>query len=152
MSVVCPLSAARPVSAARPASARSRMSTTRPNAATNSANASTYVLNPGIYTTINGSHELNPGIYVIKDEIWEGGKHDRIGLLCMANRGHNTNGAQFFVTEEPRPNLDGNYTIFGECSPAQVIHDIAKVPTDASDKPETPVTIKSVTISRAAKP
>jgi peptidyl-prolyl cis-trans isomerase A (cyclophilin A) len=97
----------------------------------------------------NGTGE--PG-YVIKDEIWEGGKHDRIGLLCMANRGHNTNGAQFFITEEPRPNLDGNYTIFGECSPAQVIHDIAKVPTDASDKPETPVTIKSVTISRAAKP
>ena len=96
----------------------------------------------------NGTGE--PG-YVIKDEIWEGGKHDRIGLLCMANRGPNTNGAQFFITEEPRPNLDGGYTIFGECSPAQVIHDIAKVKTGAADKPETPVVIKSVKISRAAK-
>jgi peptidyl-prolyl cis-trans isomerase A (cyclophilin A) len=96
----------------------------------------------------NGSGE--PG-YVIKDEIWEGGKHDRIGLLCMANRGPNTNGAQFFITEEPRASLDGNYTIFGECSPAQVIHDIAKVPTGQADKPETPVVIKSVKITRAAQ-
>ncbi|MBS2017736.1 MAG: peptidylprolyl isomerase [Deltaproteobacteria bacterium] len=97
----------------------------------------------------NGTGE--PG-YVIKDEIWDGAKHDRIGLLCMANRGHDTNGAQFFITEEPRPNLDGNYTIFGECSPGQLVHDIAKVPTDASDKPKEPVTIKSVKITRAAKP
>jgi peptidyl-prolyl cis-trans isomerase A (cyclophilin A) len=96
----------------------------------------------------NGTGE--PG-YVIKDEIWEGAKHDRIGLLCMANRGPNTNGAQFFVTEEPRPNLDGNYTIFGECVPEKVIRDIAKTPTDSSDKPQTPVVIKSVKISRVAK-
>ncbi len=97
----------------------------------------------------NGSGE--PG-YVIKDEIWEGGKHDRTGLLCMANRGPNTNGAQFFITEEPKASLDGNYTIFGECAPTQAVHDIAKVPTDPSDKPQTPVIIKSVKISRIAKP
>jgi peptidyl-prolyl cis-trans isomerase A (cyclophilin A) len=104
---------------------------------------------------IQGGDPLGDGTgqpgYVIKDEIWEGGKHDRIGLLCMANRGPNTNGAQFFITEEARESLDGGYTIFGECSPAQVIHDIAKVKTDASDKPETPVVIKSVKISRVAK-
>jgi peptidyl-prolyl cis-trans isomerase A (cyclophilin A) len=97
----------------------------------------------------NGSGE--PG-YTIKDEIWEGGKHDRTGLLCMANRGPNTNGAQFFITEEPKASLDGNYTIFGECAPTQVIHDIAGVPTGRSDKPLTPVIIKSVKISRVAKP
>jgi peptidyl-prolyl cis-trans isomerase A (cyclophilin A) len=95
----------------------------------------------------NGSGE--PG-YVIPDEIWEGAKHDRIGLLCMANRGHNTNGAQFFITEEPKASLDGNYTIFGECTPPKVVHDIAGVPTGPSDKPQTPVVIKSVKISRAA--
>lgn len=97
----------------------------------------------------NGSGE--PG-YVIKDEIWQGSTHDRTGLLCMANRGPNTNGAQFFVTDEPTVRLDGNYTIFGECTPAKVIHDIASVSKDANDKPLTPVTIKSVKISRAAKP
>ena len=103
---------------------------------------------------IQGGDPLGDGTgepgYVIKDEIWDGGKHDRTGLLCMANRGPNTNGQQFFITEEPRASLDGNYTIFGECSPAQVIHDIAKVPTGPSDKPQTPVVIKSVKISRAA--
>jgi len=97
-----------------------------------------------------GSGAGEPG-YVIKDEIWEGAKHDRIGLLCMANRGPNTNGAQFFITEEPKASLDGNYTIFGECSPPQLIHDIAAVPTGPRDKPNTPVVIKSVKISRAAK-
>jgi peptidyl-prolyl cis-trans isomerase A (cyclophilin A) len=97
----------------------------------------------------NGTGE--PG-YVIKDEIWEDGKHDRTGLLCMANRGPNTNGAQFFITEEPRASLDGKYTIFGECSPADLIHGIAKVPTGPEDKPETPVVIKSVKIVRGGKP
>ena len=97
----------------------------------------------------DGSGE--PG-YVIKDEIWDGAKHDRTGLLCMANRGANTNGAQFFITEEPAKNLDGGYTIFGECAPAKVVHDIASVPTGPSDKPQTPVTIKSVKVSRVANP
>jgi peptidyl-prolyl cis-trans isomerase A (cyclophilin A) len=97
----------------------------------------------------DGSGE--PG-YVIKDEVWEGAKHDRTGLLCMANRGPNTNGAQFFIMDEPTASLDGGYTIFGECAPAKVIHDIASVPKSPSDKPTTPVTIKSVKISRAAKP
>ena len=97
----------------------------------------------------DGSGE--PG-YVIKDEIWDGAKHDRTGLLCMANRGPNTNGAQFFIMDEPTASLDGGYTIFGECAPAKVIHDIASVPRSASDKPTAPVTIKSVKIARAAKP
>ncbi len=96
-----------------------------------------------------GSGAGEPG-YVIKDEIWEGAKHDHTGQLCMANRGPNTNGAQFFITEEAKASLDGNYTIFGECSPAQIIHDIAGVKTGAADKPDTPVVIKSVKISRVA--
>ena len=97
----------------------------------------------------DGSGE--PG-YVVQDEIWQGGKHDRTGLLCMANRGPNTNGSQFFITEEPKASLDGNYTIFGECTPDKIVHDIAAVPTGPSDKPKTPVTIKSVKVSRVAKP
>jgi peptidyl-prolyl cis-trans isomerase A (cyclophilin A) len=95
----------------------------------------------------NGTGE--PG-YVIPDEIWSGAKHDRAGLLCMANRGKNTNGAQFFITDAPAPHLDGGYTIFGECQPEQVIHDIAGV-TVQGERPVQPVTIKSVTISREEK-
>lgn len=96
----------------------------------------------------NGSGE--PG-YVIKDEVWDGAKHDRAGLLCMANRGPNTNGAQFFITDAKAEHLDGGYTIFGECAPVDVVHDIANVPTAPGDRPLTPVTIKSVTISRDEK-
>lgn len=96
----------------------------------------------------NGSGE--PG-YVIKDELWEGAKHDRPGLLCMANRGPDTNGAQFFVTDAAAAHLDRSYTIFGECAPVEVVHDIANVPTGPNDKPQSPVTIKSVTITRDEK-
>ena len=95
----------------------------------------------------NGSGE--PG-YVIKDEIWEGAKHDRAGLLCMANRGHNTNGAQFFVTDAAAAHLDNNYTIFGECAPVDTVHAIASVPLNG-ERPETPVTIKSITVAREKK-
>jgi peptidyl-prolyl cis-trans isomerase A (cyclophilin A) len=96
----------------------------------------------------NGSGE--PG-YVIKDELWEGAKHDRAGLLCMANRGPNTNGAQFFITDAAAAHLDRSYTIFGECAPVEVVHEIANVPTGAADKPQSPVNIKSVTITRDEK-
>ena len=95
----------------------------------------------------NGTGE--PG-YVIKDEVWTGAKHDKAGLLCMANRGPNTNGAQFFITDAAAPHLDGGYTIFGECAPEQTVHDIASVPV-AGERPATPVVIKTVTISRDAK-
>lgn len=91
----------------------------------------------------NGSGE--PG-YVIPDELW-GGKHDRAGLLCMANRGPNTNGAQFFITDAAAPHLDRSYTIFGECSPVDTVHTIASVPV-AGESPITKVTINSVKISR----
>jgi peptidyl-prolyl cis-trans isomerase A (cyclophilin A) len=100
----------------------------------------------------DGSGE--PG-YVFPDELWAGGAHDRAGLLCMANRGANTNGSQFFITDSDGPsvkNLDRmhSYTIFGECSPVDAIHAIAGVPTGPRDKPLTPVTINSVKVARGA--
>jgi peptidyl-prolyl cis-trans isomerase A (cyclophilin A) len=96
----------------------------------------------------DGSGE--PG-YVIKDEKWDGAKHDRAGLLCMANRGPNTNGAQFFITDARADHLDSGYTIFGECAPVEIVHEIASVPKGAMDRPTTPVTIKTVTITRDEK-
>lgn len=87
-----------------------------------------------------------PG-YTIRDEIWSGAKHDRPGLLCMANRGHDTNGAQFFITDAAAAHLDGNYTIFGSCTPVSVVHAIASVPVQG-ERPTSPVFIKNVTITR----
>jgi len=96
-----------------------------------------------------GTGRGEPG-YVFKDELWtgNGSKHDRPGLLCMANRGPDTNGMQFFITDASAPHLDRSYTIFGECAPVSVVHAIANVPTEPGDKPVTDVTIDRVEISR----
>lgn len=58
----------------------------------------------------NGSGD--PG-YVFGDEITDL-KHDKAGVVAMANSGPNTNGSQFYITLKATPQLDGGYSVFGQ--------------------------------------
>jgi peptidyl-prolyl cis-trans isomerase A (cyclophilin A) len=100
----------------------------------------------------------DPGYY-FEDEIDPSLEFDVPGRLAMANAGlgpdgKGTNGSQFFITEDPVPELNGKHTIFGQCDAHSVLlaTSIAHVERDANDKPITPVVIELVTIVRDGQP
>jgi peptidyl-prolyl cis-trans isomerase A (cyclophilin A) len=64
------------------------------------------------------------------------------GTLAMANSGPSTNGSQFFITETAPDWLNGKHTIFGKCKEIDLVKQIARVPQDAQNKPDTPITMK----------
>jgi peptidyl-prolyl cis-trans isomerase A (cyclophilin A) len=95
----------------------------------------------------------DPGYY-FEDEFSPALRFDVPGRLAMANSGPNTNGSQFFITEDAVPELNGKHTIFGQCDTHSVLiaQSIAHVERNAEDKPITPVVINKVTIVQAGQP
>jgi peptidyl-prolyl cis-trans isomerase A (cyclophilin A) len=95
----------------------------------------------------------DPG-YSFDDEFDPNLNFDKAGRLAMANSGPNTNGGQFFVTEQPYESLNQHYTLFGQCDESSmlVVQTIARVTRDGNDKPLTPVVLKKVTIVREGQP
>ena len=97
----------------------------------------------------DGQGTGGPG-YCIADEFDENLRHDRPGLFSMANRGPNTGGSQFFITEVATPWLDDKHAIFGEVIEGiEVIQAITSEPRDGRDRPHDDILMENVRIYRA---
>lgn len=69
-------------------------------------------------------------------------RHSCAGLLSMANKGRNRNSSQFLITLKACPSLDDKNVVFGQLIDGiEVLREMAKVPTDANERPKVRILI-----------
>lgn len=96
-----------------------------------------------------GTGTGGPG-YRIRDELHPDLRHDRPGILSMANAGPNTGGSQFFITRVATPWLDDRHAVFGEVVEGmEVVNAIRE--RDPQRDPEPGDRIETVEIEQAPR-
>jgi cyclophilin family peptidyl-prolyl cis-trans isomerase len=93
-----------------------------------------------------GTGTGGPG-YQYAGEFDKKAKHDRPGLLSMANAGPGTDGSQFFLTFVPTPWLDGKHTVFGEVTEGIDALKALEKRGSESGKTREPLSIQKATIT-----
>ncbi len=92
-----------------------------------------------------GNGRGGPG-YSYDGEFDKAVKHDRPGLLSMANAGPGTDGSQFFLTFVATPHLDGRHTLFGEIVEGSETLDALEKAGGRSGRPTEKLTITEARI------